>query len=25
VEFSSKEGNTHTKRDLLVTTDGHQH
>ncbi len=25
VEFSSKEGNTHTKRDLLVTADGRQH
>lgn len=25
VEFSSKEGNTHTQRDLLVTADGRQH
>lgn len=25
VEFSSKEGNTHTRRDLLVTADGRQH
>jgi diguanylate cyclase (GGDEF)-like protein len=25
VEFSSKEGNTHTQRDFLVTADGRQH